>query len=121
MKIEVLYSPDCPDYIATLEAIYQVLADTDIRARVELVRVETEEDARRLKFVGSPTVRVDGVDVQPYVTFAALGDHSGRPYGLRCRLYAEGGEAHGWPSERMLRDTIEVGHLAEMDMLATCC
>jgi len=115
MKIEVLYSPDCPDYIAALEAIYQVLADMDIRARIELIRVETDEDARRLRFIGSPTVRVDGVDVEPYVTFAA------KDFGLRCRFYAEGGEALGWPSKRVLRDTIEVGYLAEMGMLAACC
>lgn len=121
MKIEVLYSPECQDYVAALEAIYWALAETDIPARVELVRVESEEDAPRLEFIGSPTVRVDGVDVEPYMTFAAQGDPSDRPYGLRCRLYAEDGQAQGWPSERMVRDAVEVGYLAERDMLATCC
>lgn len=121
MKIEVLYLPDCPHYVTALGLIHEVLAETGIAAQVELVRVETEEDARRLEFIGSPTVRVDGVDVETYVTFAAQGDHSGRPYRLRCRLYAEDGEALGWPGRRMLRDTIEVGHLAETGMLAICC
>lgn len=121
MKIEVLYSPDCPDYVMALELIHEILAESDIAARIELVRVATEEEARRLEFIGSPTVRVDGVDVEPNVTFATQRDRSVRPYGLRCRLYAEDGEALGWPGRRMLRHAIEVGHLAEMDMLATCC
>ena len=115
MKIEVLYSPECPNYVQALMLVHDVLAETGIEAQVELVRVETEDEARRLRFVGSPTVRVDGVDVEPYVTFAA-GD-SGR----RCRMYVEDEQALGWPGKRMLQDTIEVGHLAEMDLLATCC
>jgi len=115
MKIEVLYSPECPHYVAALQLVHEILAETGITAQVELMRVETEEEARRLEFIGSPTVRVDGVDVEPYVTFAA------KDFGLRCRLYAEGGEALGWPSKRALRDTIEVGYLAEMDMLGACC
>lgn len=115
MKIEVLYSPECPNYVQTLALVHDVLAETGIPAQVELVRVETEDEARRLRFIGSPTVRVDGVDVEPYVTFAA------RDFGLRCRWYAEDGQVLGWPGRRMLQDTIEVGHLAEMDLLATCC
>lgn len=115
MKIEVLYSPDCPNYVAALALVHEVLAETGIQAQVELVRVETEDDARRLQFIGSPTVRVDGLDVEPYVTFTA------KDFGLRCRLYAEDGQVLGWPGRRMLRDSIEMGQLAEMDMLFTCC
>jgi hypothetical protein len=115
MKIEVLYSPECPHYVTALQLVHEALSETGIAAQVELVRVETEADARRLEFIGSPTVRVGGVDVEPYVTFMA------KDFGLRCRLYAEGGEALGWPSKRVLRDTIEVGYLAEMDMLGACC
>lgn len=115
MKIEVLYSPDCPYYVMALQLVHEVLAETGITAQVELVRVETEDDARRLKFIGSPTVRVNDVDVETYVTFAA------RDFGLRCRLYADEDEALGWPGKRILRDSIEVGHLADMDMLSTCC
>jgi hypothetical protein len=115
MKIEVLYSPDCPYYVTALQHVHEVLSETGIAAQIKIIRVETEEDAQRLRFVGSPTVRVDGLDVQPYVTFAA------KNFGLRCRWYAEDGDALKWPVRRMLRDTIEVGHLAEMDVLTACC
>jgi len=115
VKIEVLYSPGCPHHLAAIEFIHEILAETGIAAQIELIRVETEEEARRLEFIGSPTVRVDGLDVETYVSFAA------KDFRLRCRQYTEGGDVLDWPSRRMLRDTIEVGHLAEMGLLAACC
>lgn len=115
MKIEVLYIPGCPNYLPALELIYDILAETGIAAQVALVRVETEAEARRLKFIGSPTVRVDGLDAEPQVTFAA------KDFGLRCRLYAEDGQMRGWPDRQTLRDMIEMGHLSEMGWLPTCC
>jgi hypothetical protein len=115
MKIELLYLPGCPDYLPALELIHDILAETGITAQVELVRVETEGEARRLKFIGSPTVRVDGLDVEPEVTFAA------KDFGLRCRLYVEDGQVLGWPGRRMLRDLIEIGHLSELGWLPACC
>ncbi|MBI3159444.1 MAG: hypothetical protein HYZ26_07585 [Chloroflexi bacterium] len=115
MKIEVLYSPQCIGYLPALKLVQEVLAETDITAQVELVRVETEAEAQRLQFIGSPTVRVDGLDVEPYVTFGR------NDFGLRCRVYREGGQELDWPSHRIVKDTIEVGHLAEMGMLGRCC
>lgn len=115
MKIEVLFSPGCPHYVAAIESIHEILAETGIAAQIELVPVETEDEARQLKLIGSPTVRVDGLDVETYVSFAA------KDFGLRCRQYTEGGDVLDWPSRRMLRDTIEVGHLAELGLLAGCC
>lgn len=45
---------------------------------IELLRIETENDALRERFVGSPTIRIDGIDVSPA---------EGEPYGLTCRVY----------------------------------
>lgn len=115
MKIEVLYSADCPNYLGGLEMIREMLAETGIPAEVELVRVETPEDAVRLHFIGSPTVHIDGVDVEMYATFAP------RAYGLGCRKYASDDGPSDWPSKRALRDSIEMGRLAELDMLSSCC
>ena len=115
MKIELLYTADCPDYVQAAELIRIVLSETRIPARLELVPVETEQQARRLRFVGSPTVRVDGLDLDPYVTFAAT------DFGLRCRKYQDGHRVRGWPSKRQLKDFIEVGWLAERGLVASCC
>ena len=115
MKIEVLYFPDCPNYVPALALVHEVLAETGIQAEMELVRIETEANAQRLEFIGSPTVRVNGVDVDLHGASVAT------DFGLRCRLYAEDGQVMGRPSRRMLRDSIEMCQLAEMDMLGTCC
>lgn len=115
MKIELLYTVDCPDYVRAAELIRNVLSETRVPAQLELVPVQTEEQARRLRFVGSPTVRVDGLDMDPYVTFAA------NDFGLRCRQYRDGERVRGWPSKRQVKDVIEVGWLAERGLLASCC
>lgn len=115
MKIELLYTAECPDYVRAAELIRLVLAEAQIPARLELIPVETEEQAQRLRFVGSPTVRVDGLDLDPYVTFAAT------DFGLRCRKYSHGQQTRGWPSKRLVKDVIEVGWLAERGLLASCC
>ncbi|MGD9734118.1 MAG: hypothetical protein AB7V58_00695 [Solirubrobacterales bacterium] len=51
-----------------------------IEAEVELRRVETAKEAERERFLGSPTVRVDGADVEP-------GAAAREDFGLECRLY----------------------------------
>ena len=115
MKIELLYTADCPDYVSAAALIRIVLSETQIPAQLELVPVETAREAQRLQFIGSPTVRVDGLDLDPYVTFAAT------DFGLRCRKYQDGNQVRGWPSKRHLRDVLEVGWLAERGQLASCC
>jgi len=46
--------------------------------RLRVIEVVTDDDAERLGFPGSPTIRVDGVDVQ---------DPGDQPVGLTCRVY----------------------------------
>lgn len=104
MKIEVLYTPQCTSYEQTLRLVQDALAEIDLAAQLALIRVETIADTHRLQFIGSPTVRVDGLDVEPYVTF---GENN---FSLRCRVYSEDGQELEWPSHQMVKDTIEVGH-----------
>ena len=91
MKIEILYVPGCPNYQPTLERIQDVLASESVRGEIHGVPVSTEAQAKALQFPGSPTVRVNGRDVEPGKTSAA---------GLACRLYAN---LTGVPSEQLLR------------------
>jgi len=52
--------------------------EEDIPGEVEVIKVETEERAHVLRFVGSPTIRVDGQDIDP---------PSDSRYALTCRAY----------------------------------
>jgi hypothetical protein len=91
VKIEVLQIDGCPRY-ARLLPVVRALADA---YSAELVRSEiaTVDQAERAGFLGSPTVRVDGVDVDP-----GAGDRS--DFGRKCRLYGRpGGRSGGPPSE----------------------
>ena len=63
MKIEVLYWDGCPSHPEALELLQAVLAERGVEATVELREVLTDEEAEALRFPGSPTIRVDGRDV----------------------------------------------------------
>lgn len=115
LKIEVLYCPECPHFLTALQLVYTAVRETGIEAHVETVRVETEIDAHRLKFLGSPTVRVNGVDVEGHAIFGR------RDYGLRCRLYVHNTGAFAYPPLEEIRTTLEVGYLAERGLMGACC
>ena len=68
MKIEVLYSPGCPNYRPAVERIERVLASESLRAEIRSVAVSNDAEAMELMFPGSPTIRVDGEDVEPNQT-----------------------------------------------------
>jgi len=65
VKIQVLMSPGCGHGQRALEVVEDVVHTHAPRAEVETITVATLEDAARLAFPGSPTVRVNGVDVDP--------------------------------------------------------
>jgi hypothetical protein len=91
MRIEVLYVPGCPNFQSALERIEKVLVSEALRADIERVPVNSDADAKALNFPGSPTIRINGNDVEPGKAKAPA---------LACRLYANSG---GVPSEEMLR------------------
>jgi hypothetical protein len=95
VKVELLFFDGCPAYEELLPSLQQLAAAAG--ASVELRRVETPEQADALRFVGSPTVRVDGRDVES-------GADTRSDYGLKCRLYRDASEAHSRvPPDTLLR------------------
>lgn len=88
--IEVLVVPGCPGTELAVARIREATEALGLETNLRFVTVAGEEEARAERFVGSPTVRVEGEDVE---------DVSGRPFGLSCRLY-DGERA---PSLAMIR------------------
>jgi hypothetical protein len=86
------------------ETLRRVLAREEVEADVSLVAVNTDEEARRFAFPGSPTIRVDGEDLFP------LPDRT--EYALGCRMYATAEGLKGSPTAMMLRAA-----LAERDLV----
>ena len=66
MKIQVLMSPGCDHGRRALDIVGDVVSRLAPEAEVETLVVATLEDAARLSFPGSPTIRVNGVDVDPH-------------------------------------------------------
>ena len=96
-KIEFLFWEDCPSHPEARKLLTEVMAELGLESPVEEIEVLTDEDAERLAFPGSPTLRVDGADVDP-AGAAQMGT------ALTCRLYRlEDGRASPVPSKEMLR------------------
>jgi hypothetical protein len=99
-RVEVLYFDDCPNHEELLRRLRRLLADHDIDADLVTTRVDSDDDARRLRFLGSPTVRVNGRDVDPTAV-----DRT--EFGLQCRLYrALDGTVSGAPTDTLILDAL---------------
>jgi hypothetical protein len=64
-RVEILVFEGCPNLEATLERARTAVALANVLADIRLLRIETDAQAKRERFLGSPTVRVDGTDVEP--------------------------------------------------------
>jgi hypothetical protein len=99
VSVELLYFDGCPGYERFLPRLRELVAQAGIAEGVRLRRVESPEAAVAERFLGSPTVRVDGVDVEPDAD--ARGD-----FGLNCRLYSTPDGLQGTPREEWLVDAL---------------
>ena len=79
MKIDVYWWEGCPSHPEAVALLRRVLAERGLDAEVEMHEVRSDEEAVRLRFPGSPTIRVDGRDIDP------AGERA-RP-ALNCRIY----------------------------------
>ena len=96
MKIEVLYFDGCPNHEPAIERVLELLREEGISAGVREVNVPDEAAARAAGFLGSPSIRINGLDVEP-------GARSSRDYGMMCRTYLIDGRREGLPSREMIR------------------
>ncbi len=94
MNIEVLYFEGCPHHRPTVDRVGELIAALGVDAEVREVEVRDRQEAVQLRFPGSPTVRVNGVDIE-----AA---ESPRDYGLSCRLY----DGSGVPARELLEAAV---------------
>ena len=79
MKVELLYWEGCPSYPEALDLLRDALAERGVEREVEVREVRTQAEAEELQFPGSPTIRVDGRDI----------DEAGarEQPALTCRIY----------------------------------
>ena len=104
LSIEVLYFDGCPNHQPAVALVERLCQELGIEPELRLVNVRDQAAAERLRFLGSPTVRVGGNDVDPHA--AERSD-----YCLSCRVFATAAGFAGQPDERWVRDALlrEVG------------
>ena len=91
IRVQVLYFEGCPNHRPTVRLVQQVAGELGVAAEIEGVEVKSAEEAERLRFLGSPTVRVNGVDIEPSA-------RASKAYGFACRTY----DGSGTPSRALL-------------------
>jgi hypothetical protein len=101
VRVEILYVDGCPHYAPLLRRV-RSLAAADEALELVVHRIGCDEDARIERFLGSPTVRVDGRDIEP-------GAESRTDYGMKCRLYRRSTGVSGEAPEDLLRAALTAG------------
>jgi hypothetical protein len=99
MTIEILYFPDCPNYLPTVQHVQKALQEEHVSAEIKHVAVLDAATVAATRFLGSPSVRIDGIDVEPSA-------RSGGDPGMCCRTYRAGSDHEGAPSIELIRSAI---------------
>lgn len=95
MKIEVLYFEGCPNYRPAMDRLRTVLRQEGLSPDVSEVVVRDERAARALDFIGSPTIRINGRNVE-------VECREVKEVAFACRRYQDGA-----PSEEMIRSALK--------------
>ncbi len=98
MKVEVLYVAECPSHAAAVRMVKDVLAAEGVAAEVQEILVRDKEMASELRFLGSPSIRVNGRDV-------AEETRKTQSFALSCRLYP-GSKEVGLPAAELIHRAV---------------
>ena len=109
MIIEILYFHDCPNYLPAVDHVQKALQEENAFAEIKHVRVLDAATAAVTRFLGSPTIRINGVDVEPSA-------RSGGVEGMFCRTYHGESGPNGAPSVALIR-----GAIRELAPRKDCC
>jgi hypothetical protein len=96
LQIEVLYLEGCPNHQPAVEQLRQALRAEAIATSVDEIEVKDAVMAQEIRFLGSPSVRVNGMDVEEAARDA-------KTFGFGCRTYFEKNRRSALPSVELIR------------------
>jgi protein-disulfide isomerase len=99
MKVEILYFSGCPNHVPAVERVREVLAEEGTCADMIEFEVTDSATAQKVGFLGSPSIRVDGKDVEHSA-------RSARDFGIMCRTYLNGDKQAGVPPPEWIRAAV---------------
>ena len=97
--VEILSFDGCPNHHPALALVERIGRELGIEPEIRLVNVPDQEAAERLRFLGSPTVRIGGRDVEP-------GAEGRTDFGLSCRLFRTERGVAGQPDACWIQDAL---------------
>lgn len=97
--VEILSFAGCPNYLGAIELVERVSGEVGLDPEIRVLDVPDQDAAERLRFLGSPTIRVGGRDVDPRVEERS-------DYALSCRVFRTETGIAGQPDPRWVRDAL---------------
>lgn len=98
MEIAFLYFKHCPTYTKAYKLLLLVLREEKITTQVKRIEI-SNDDAQKHKIIGSPTIRVNGTDIDD-------SSRDNKTYVQMCRVYNIGGKLTGMPNMEMIRKAL---------------
>jgi hypothetical protein len=98
VRIEILAREDCPNRGMAITVVERVVDETGVPAEIEIVEVADDDDAEEHRVLGSPTVFVDGRDVDPEPLY--------EEFSADDRIYRTHRGPSGWPEAEWIRDAL---------------
>ena len=97
--VEILFFAGCPNHDGAIALVERVSGELGLDPEIRLLDVPDHEAAQRLRFLGSPTIRIGGRDVDPHTDERT-------DYALSCRVFRTEAGIAGQPDERWVREAL---------------
>src|SRR5260370_18350304 len=100
MKVQLVYFDGCANHSTALDRLRQILRQEGLAEHIEEINVTSPEQAQALAFLGSPTIKINGEDVETAA-------RASQAYAMACRTYRNAGKQEGLPHEAMIRAALK--------------
>ncbi|MCX9082300.1 MAG: DUF2703 domain-containing protein [Candidatus Methanoperedens sp.] len=129
MRVQLLYILDCPWCVKTKKLIRESLEELGVEAGLEEILIDSDEKAEKYEFLGSPTVRINGKDIQEEVSKGQClpceeivkyeqesTDFVKQECRCGCRIYFYKGNQYPYPPKEMIQEAIMKLISADQDL-----
>ena len=100
MRVEILYFAGCPNHEPAVTRVSDILREETVSAELVEVEVKDAATAQAVGFLGSPSIRIDGRDIEPSA-------RQSNAFGFGCRTYPDEGRRAGVPPVAWIRAAVQ--------------